>query len=141
MPASSRSRLLQADALLIASVARHLTEEFGLSISGIGSLMMVRAFIQALLMPLWGYMADRRSRTALLSVRRRRCRHAPPAPAAHPPPRLQLGIFLWSIDAVLLSQCREVWQLLIVRGLAGVGLSAVPVRARAPRWPRPRHAH
>jgi MFS family permease len=93
----------ELDATQIAANAKPLSEHFALTLSGIGILMGVRAVVQAGLMPVWGYLADRKSRKVLLL----------------------LACVLWGLDSVATALCQTYQQLLIVRGFAGVGLAAV----------------
>lgn len=95
--------IYELDAILVGADSKPLTEEFALSLSGLGFLMIWRAITQALLMPVWGYLCDRYSRKALLA----------------------LGMLLWGVDAAATSVCSQEGQLMTSRALAGVGLAAV----------------
>jgi len=93
----------EMDQTLIASNAKPLSDFFHVTISSIGTLFFVRACVQVLCQPFWGQASDIYNRKYLLLI----------------------GTCIWGIVTIVMGFTSSWPLLLVLRGMAGIGLAAI----------------
>ncbi|MEJ2278521.1 MAG: MFS transporter [Candidatus Lokiarchaeota archaeon] len=98
-----------ADQNLFSSVLPQIQSSLGTSVIGLGTLSGVRAILQSVSTPLWGWWSDRHSRKRVLAA----------------------GCFIWALFTILISVTFSYIDIFVYRALTGIGLAVIVPTAQS----------
>ena len=99
----------EADTEMLPAVYAPIQKELGFSIAQLGLLTAIRALLQSLSTPAWGWLSDKYSRKKILAT----------------------GCFLWGIFTILMSASRTYFDMLFFRAMVGIGLAVIVPTAQS----------
>jgi len=94
----------QADAQVLSSMYDPIATSLGIAdATSLGSITAVRALLQSVSSPFWGWLSDTFSRRLILSI----------------------GCFIWGAFTIVLAFLNTFWGVLFVRAFTGLGLAVI----------------
>lgn len=100
---NSASIIDQSDDEILPAMYLPLQQRLGLSLVQLGAITAIGSLLQSVSTPFWGYLSDKHSRKAILSV----------------------GCFLWGFFTFLLGLSNTYFTMLFFRAMTGIGLAVI----------------